>query len=146
MALYLCVWKISFPRHVMLKSKKMHLLGLNNRVNTGRKFLRPVKWNGKINMEIIQKCRYQILGGNHKAESYRDVVAYFVQCYKDMGSNTSLKDTFLILLSRRLLRKSRGGERWTRTAISTVYEYLYYGKMILRQLDSQYAGWLLLDT
>jgi len=79
MALHLCVWKISFPGH-KLKSKKMYLLGLNKIVNTGRKIWRPVKWNGKINMEITQKYRYQILEGNHKAESYRDVVAYLVQC------------------------------------------------------------------
>jgi len=56
----------------------------------------------------------------------------------------SLKRTFLRLLSRRLPRKSRGSERWTRRAIST--EYLYNGKAILRQMDSQYVGCLLLDT
>ena len=46
-------------------------------------------------MEIIHKCHYKFLGGNHKAENYHDMVADLVQSYKAVGCNMSVRVHFL---------------------------------------------------
>jgi hypothetical protein len=45
-------------------------------------------------METIQKRHYH-LGGIHKDENYRDMVAVFVQSYKAMRCNTPVSVHFL---------------------------------------------------
>jgi hypothetical protein len=46
-------------------------------------------------MKIIKKYNKYMLFAYHKAEHYRDMVAYLVQSYKAMGCDMSLKVHFV---------------------------------------------------
>jgi hypothetical protein len=92
-----------------------------------------VKW--KKQHRNLKKKSLPIIG-----KSLSDKLADPVQSNKAMRCNM-----FSLRLSVRLLpRKSQGSERWARRAISP--GYFLRRKAVTRQAESQYAGWLLLDT
>jgi hypothetical protein len=97
----------------------------------------------KSSTEIIKKCHYQFLGGNHKAENYRGMVADLVQSYKAMWCNTSSKVHFLNSHIN-FFPENQWAVSDEDGAISP--GYFHHGKEVPRQVQSQYAGWLLLDT
>ena len=115
----------------------------NKRVNRGHKIWRPVNWSGKSSMEMIQKCHHKFLG-----KSYERKMLWYggrsCKILQSCGVYCIFTGALLRLSLRLLPQTSRGIERWTRRAISV--EDCDQGNAVLRQFESHYAGWLLLDS
>jgi len=99
---------------------------------------------GKSAWESIKNGTSSFFLVNQKPSNYLEMVADLVQSYKAMRRNMYFKMHFLDSFLRLLPRKYRGSERLKRRAISP--GYFHHGKTILRQVESHYASWLLLDT
>jgi len=94
-----------------------------------------VKWEKQHGN--LSKIPQPILGGNHKAENFSRYGGYSGPILQSYGVTYIFKDAFLVFSLRLIPRKSQGGERWARGAISL--GYFQCGISVPRPMVSQYA-------